>query len=336
MGHRKWSAPRRGSLAYSPRRRADDIIPVPEFWPSWTDKPKLLGFLGYKAGSVMVRYVDDVPGSLTKGTEVAGHATVIAAPPNYVIGAKVLVPDAKGEPQEAQRVIAKELPPFMERIRGIRAGAGDASEFERALRRATEVRAVVASVPKEAGLEQKTPFVLEIGVSGSPEDAYRFLRELMGQRVDVGSVFSPGQFVDVIGVTKGHGFTGVVARHGVKVLPRKQRKTRRAVGAIGGRKPKYVTRFVPRAGQYGFHERTEHNKRLMAVIQDGSSLTPPGGFPHFTVLRSPAAVLLGSVMGPPKRPILLREPAKPPTYKLGAPKVTSILFSDRVLEVTAA
>ncbi|MCS7118331.1 MAG: 50S ribosomal protein L3 [Thaumarchaeota archaeon] len=336
MGHRKWSAPRHGSLAYSPRRRAEGLIPTVGYWPRWSDKPKLLGFIGYKAGSLTVRYVDDVPGSMTKGTEVACQATVVVVPPNYVIGAKVLVQDSSGEPQEAQRVFARELPPFLDRLRGIRSGAGDVTEFERALPRAAEVRAIVASVPKEAGLEQKRPFVLEVGVSGSPEESYGFLKDLMGQKVGVESVFSAGQFVDVLGVTKGHGFTGVVARHGIKVLPRKQRKTRRAVGAIGGRKPTYVTRFVPRAGQYGFHERTEYNKRIMAVLPDGSHLTPRGGFPHFTVLRSPAVVLLGSVMGPPKRPIVLREPAKPPSYRLGAPKLTSFLFRDQLLEVTAA
>ncbi|MCS7094958.1 MAG: 50S ribosomal protein L3 [Thaumarchaeota archaeon] len=336
MGHRKWSAPRRGSLAYSPRRRAKDLLPTIDYWPKWSDKPKLLGLVGYKAGSLTVRYVDDVPGSLTKGTEVACQATVVAVPANYVIGAKLLKPDSSGEPQETQRIIARGLPPFFDRLRGVRAGAGDVSQFERDLPRATELRAIVASVPKEAGLEQKRPFVLEVGVSGSPEEAYRFLKDLMGQKVGVESVFSPGQFVDVLGVTKGHGFTGVVARHGIKVLPRKQRKTRRAVGAIGGRKPTYVTRFVPRAGQYGFHERTEFNKRIMAVLPDGSPLTPKGGFPHFTVLRSPAVVLLGSVMGPPKRPVVLREPAKPPSYRLGAPKLTSILFSDQLIEVTAA
>ncbi|MEM0455102.1 MAG: 50S ribosomal protein L3 [Nitrososphaerota archaeon] len=335
MGHRKWSAPRRGSLAFAPRRRAKTLLPSVKHWPSWTEEPKLLGFIGYKAGSVTIRYIDDFPGSLTHGTEVAAQGTVISTPPNYLVGITVLVPDVYGEPKEVGRVFATELPkPLVERIRGIKPGAGDIAELERNLSRASEVRAIVASIPAEAGLSQKKPFLLEVGVSGTPESAFSFLKERLGSRIGVDQVFTPGSFVDVIGVTKGHGFTGVVARHGVKELPRKQRKTSRAVGAIGGRKPPYVTRFVPRAGQYGFHKRTEFNKRIMLVLQDGSPLTPPGGFPHFTVLRSPAVVLLGSVMGPPKRPVVLREPAKPPSYKLGAPKIESILYSDHVLEVT--
>jgi len=336
MGHRKWSAPRRGSLAFAPKRRAKTLLPTVKYWPSWSSDPKLLGFIGYKAGSVMVRYIDDVPGSLTHGTEVAAHGTVIATPPNYLVGITVLVPDVYGEPKEVGRVFAKELPRnLVERVRGIRPGAGDLASLERQIGRASEVRAIVASIPAEAGLSQKKPFLLEVGVSGSPESAFAFLKERLGTQITVDQVFKPGSFVDVIGVTKGHGFTGVVARHGVKILPRKQRKTRRAVGAIGGRKPAYVTRFVPRAGQYGFHKRTEFNKRLMMVLNDGSPLTPPGGFPHFTVLRSPAVVLLGSVMGPPKRPVILREPAKPPSYQLGAPKIVGVLYSDHVLEVAA-
>ncbi|MFQ5762541.1 MAG: 50S ribosomal protein L3, partial [Candidatus Bathyarchaeia archaeon] len=49
MGHRKKSAPRRGSLAFSPRARAASLVCRVRHWPT-AEEPRLLGFAAYKAG----------------------------------------------------------------------------------------------------------------------------------------------------------------------------------------------------------------------------------------------------------------------------------------------
>jgi large subunit ribosomal protein L3e len=41
---------------------------------------------------------------------------------------------------------------------------------------------------------------------------------LFEKEVKVDSVFNPNEMIDVIGVTKGHGFQGVIKRWGVKHL----------------------------------------------------------------------------------------------------------------------
>jgi large subunit ribosomal protein L3 len=81
----------------------------------------------------------------------------------------------------------------------------------------------------------------------------------------------------------------------------------------------------------GFHRRTELNKRVMAILDDGAKLTPKGGYKHFTVLRSPCIVLSGSVPGTPKRPLVLRAPAKSPKRDAGPPKVVSFMYGGEVL-----
>jgi large subunit ribosomal protein L3 len=330
MGHRKYSAPRHGSLAYSPRKRAGELLPSVRYWPSGDGAKGLLGFIAYKAGTVSLQYVDDLPGSPTFGTEVQNAGTVLAAPPMHVIGV-VLMGDEDGKLVELGRMYADSLPEaLVKRVRGISSGVGK-KEIAELLDRAVEVRAIVASFPSEAGLSQKRPFILEVKVAGDVRSAFEYVMSKLGGKVSVSEVFSPGLYVDVIGVTKGHGFQGVVKRFGVKILPRKQRKTRRAVGAIGGRKPTYVTRFVPRAGQMGFHRRTELNKRVMAILDDGAKLTPRSGYKHFTVLRSPCVVLSGSVPGTPKRPLVLRAPAKSPKRVAGPPKVVSFMYGGEVL-----
>ena len=41
------------------------------------------------------------------------------------------------------------------------------------------------------------------------------------KEVRVGDVFTEGQFIDVLGATKGHGYEGVTHRYGTRKLQRK-------------------------------------------------------------------------------------------------------------------
>ncbi|MGB9779194.1 MAG: 50S ribosomal protein L3, partial [Candidatus Bathyarchaeales archaeon] len=69
---------------------------------------------------------------------------------------------------------------------------------------------------------------------------------------------------------------------------------------------------VPRAGQMGFHQRTEYNKRILKIGKDGKEVTPKGGFIRYGIVHGPYILLDGSVPGPEKRAIKLRYPARPP------------------------
>jgi len=62
--------PRRGSMGYSPRKRARAETPHIKSWPEGRDKPKIQGFLGYKAGMTHAFVVDYRPTSTTSGREV--------------------------------------------------------------------------------------------------------------------------------------------------------------------------------------------------------------------------------------------------------------------------
>src|SRR2546425_5267023 len=84
MGHRKYSAPRRGSLAYLPRGRASHWGPRIRFWPKYEGPPKLLAFAGFKAGCTHATIVDNRQGSLTYGKEVTFPVTVVETPPLVV------------------------------------------------------------------------------------------------------------------------------------------------------------------------------------------------------------------------------------------------------------
>lgn len=103
--------------------------------------------------------------------------------------------------------------------------------------------------------------------------------------VPVKEVFKQNEVIDVIGITKGKGFKGmfllplihfvpyyflgVTFRWGTKKLPRKTHKGLRKVACIGAWHPSRVQFSVARAGQKGYHHRTEINKKIYR-IGDGS------------------------------------------------------------------
>jgi large subunit ribosomal protein L3 len=69
---------------------------------------------------------------------------------------------------------------------------------------------------------------------------------------------------------------------------------------------------VPRAGQMGFHQRTERNKRIMKISEEAEDINPAGGFPHYGLVRGPYILVKGSVPGPAKRILKMRYADNPP------------------------
>jgi len=83
--------------------------------------------------------------------------------------------------------------------------------------------------------------------------AYNFFEK----QIPVDAVFQKDEMIDIIGVTKGKGYEGVVTRWGVTRLPRKTHRGLRKVTCIGAWHPARVSFTVARAGQNGYHHRTE-------------------------------------------------------------------------------
>jgi len=112
-------------------------------------------------------------------------------------------------------------------------------------------------------IKQKKAHLMEIQVNGGTvEQKVAFAKGLLEQAVDVLSVFSKNEMIDTIGVTKGHGYEGVTTRWGVTRLPRKTHRGLRKVACIGSWHPARVSFQVARAGQRGYHHRTEINKKI--------------------------------------------------------------------------
>ncbi|RWW01576.1 hypothetical protein GW17_00035382 [Ensete ventricosum] len=95
--------------------------------------------------------------------------------------------------------------------------------------------------------------------------AYSFFEK----QVPIDAVFQKDEMIDIIGVTKGKGYEGVVTRWGVTRLPRKTHRGLRKVACIGAWHPARVSYTVARAGQNGYHHRTEMNKKIYKIGKSG-------------------------------------------------------------------
>jgi large subunit ribosomal protein L3 len=326
MGRRRKSAPRRGSLAYLPRGRAKNHIGTVNHWPRIeADSPVLLGFSGYKVGMSHLFVIGDRVGSPTLGQEICTPVTFVEAPPMMVCGFRAYSDEIDGL-KPVTEVWERELPRGLKKVSPFLKNADFEASLDKmkvSLDKISEFRAILLTQPRLSNVSQKKPDIFEVKVdAGTISAQLNYLEGLLGREVKASDVFKEGQFIDVIAVSKGKGIQGPVKRFGVKKLRRKSRKRVRNVGTLGPWFPHYVMYTVPRAGQMGFHQRTERNKRILRIGTDGEALTPKAGFPHYGVIRKDYIILKGSVPGPARRLLKFRHACHPPpTSQENPPKI---------------
>ena len=119
-------------------------------------------------------------------------------------------------------------------------------------------------------------------------------------------VFEEGDFVDTHAVTKGKGFQGPMKRFGISKRSHKSEKSIRNPGSLG---PwisyHYMGYRVPKAGQTGFHLRTELSKFILLISKEPEEVNPKGGFVNYGLVKSEFVLIKGSIPGPKKRLIRL-------------------------------
>jgi large subunit ribosomal protein L3 len=106
----------------------------------------------------------------------------------------------------------------------------------------------------------------------------------IGDVFDV-TIFNEGQFIDVIGTSKGKGFQGVVKRHGfagVGESTHGQHNRLRAPGSIGACSfPARVFKGIRMAGQTGNRRVKAINMEILRIIPDQNLVLVKGSVPGF-------------------------------------------------------
>ena len=301
----KYHRPRRGSLAYSPRKRARSEVPHIKSWPEGGDKPKVQGFAGYKAGMTHVFVVDYRPTSTTSGKEVMVPVTVVETPPMKVCAVRAYRETPYGL-QTLTEVWTDNLDKELERRIPMPKKFNQSwDKFDGC----ADVRILVYTQPRLVpSIPKKKPEIMEIRIGGGTiEERIEYAKSLLGKELNVRDVIKEGDMVDVVAVTKGKGFQGHVKRWGVKLLSHKNSKHRRMIGTCGSWHPSFIQPTVPQAGQMGYHQRTEFNKRILKIGDNGEEITPAGGFPHYGIVRNQYVIIHGSIPGPVKRLVRFRD-----------------------------
>ena len=330
MGHRKYSAPRRGSMAFYPRVRARSLESRIRSWADpKMEKSSLLGFAGYKVTNLNVLSVDDREKTPNFGKNVMNSSTLIATPPLKIIGVRAYTETTYGR-NALFDAFAKDSDKFLSKKAPFKFKEGKLEEINSHIDKIKHVVAVVSSYPNSASLSQKKPFVWEIPIGGKDtKSKIDYVVNNFGKQVNIKDVFEAGQFIDISAITRGKGVEGPITRFGVKRKQHKSRKSVRALGTLGPISPAVVTYTVPRQGQRGFHQRTEYNKRILIISNSDKDsdfkINPKGGFEHYGLVKNDYIIVKGSVAGVPKRLIKMRFPIRAISKKVIEPKVLEVL-----------
>ena len=357
MSHRKFNAPRRGSLGFLPRGRSHAVRGRVRSWPKddQTQKPHLTAFIGFKAGMTHVlRDVVRAASRLNK-KEAVEPVTILETPPMMaigVIGYKETVQGLKPvttawatfvSPEVKRNFYKRWYAKDSKKAFGSLKEKADAGEMTKRLaeikKEAAVVRVIAHTQMNKLTLGQKKAHIIEIQVNGGDVAAkVDFAAALLEKEINIKDVFAEGELVDTIGVGKGFGWEGVIHRYGTKRLQKKTHRGRRKVACIGPWNPMRVLWTVARYGQRGCHHRTEMNKRIYRigeaavegkVNETGStqfdltkkSINPMGGFPHYGLVKNDFIMIKGSCVGTVKRAITLRKPINVYTKRIATEEI---------------
>jgi len=353
MSHRKFERPRHGSLGFLPRKRTKHHRGRVRSFPK-DDKSKpvhLTAFPVFKAGMTHILREVEKPGSKLHKKEVIEACTILEAPPIVICGLVGYIETPRGLralttvwaqhlSTEFRRRLYKnwmnsKKKAFSKYAEKWKDEKSIQTQLNRMKKYCQVIRVLAHTQMHLLNLRQKKAHVMEIQVNGgSIDQKVDFAFKHLEKEIKVSSIFEQNEMIDIIGVTKGKGFEGVTTRWGTKRLPRKTHRGLRRVGCIGGWHPARVRYSVARAGQNGYHHRTEINKKVYRIGTgirfEGEagknnastandltekSITPLGGFPHYGIVKNDFVMIKGCCVGTKKRVLILRKSLIPQTSR---------------------
>jgi len=297
---------RKGSLQFYPRVRAKKIIPR----VNWNDVKKdgtgVLGFIGYKVAMASAYVKDNTENSLTKGKRIVMPATIIECPKMNVYSVrfykdkKVLKDFVVNNNKDLNKRVKLPKSPHV---------IDESLDFD-------DVRVIAFSGVKDVGsVSQKNPDLIELGLNGSKEEKMEWVKSHLDKPFSISEVFSEG-LVDILAVTKGYGTQGPMKRFGIHLKNHKSEKGRRRPGSLSSFGLRRVTFRAPQAGQTGFHTRIAYNNVILKTADIATEdINVLGGFHKYGNIKNDYIILKGSIPGPKKRAIVLKQPIRPTKYQ---------------------
>lgn len=298
-------SPRKGSLQFWPRKRAQKMLPRTN-WDAIPSESKIKGFIGYKAGMASAFVKDNTPDSMTNKKKIVIPVTIIECPKMKIFSTR-FYKNGKVSTEILNSKLDKELKKTLKLPKGKLKALDEVKpeEFD-------DVRIIAYSQVRKTGIKKK-PDLLEIGLKGSLDEKTNFIKENLEKEISITDVFSSGQLLDVRGLTKGKGFQGPVKRFGIQLKVRKAEKGRRRPGSIGPWHPARVIFRVPMAGQLGMFSRVVYNNKILDLGEANEKIKE---IKNYGKINTDFIVVAGSVQGSAKRQVLLTQPLRPTKKQL--------------------
>jgi len=149
MGHRKYSAPRRGSMAFYPRVRAQSLESRVRTWPDpKLEKSSLLGFAGFKVTNLNVLSVDDREKTPNYGKNLMSSSTLIVTPALKIIGLRAYAETSNGR-NAIFDAFAKDNDKFLLKKSSFKYKEGKLEDINAQMDKIKHVVAIVSSYPSK-------------------------------------------------------------------------------------------------------------------------------------------------------------------------------------------
>ena len=322
--------PRKGSVAFSPRKRAASETPRITAWPE-NEEACLLGFPGYKVGMTHITMLDSRKSSPTEGMEISTPVTILEAPQIVVMGIRAYRQDTRGLKTLAD-ILANDLDEDLKRKISLPKEndlEAKLKDFKEKMDEIVDIRVLVHTKPRLASVPKKKPEILELGLGGKTvAEKLDYAVSVLGKEINPSDVFADGEHTDAVAITKGKGFQGPVKRFGVRIQYGKAARSskKRHVGSIGPWTPARTMWTVAMAGQMGYHKRTEFNKKILKIggADEVDAVNPDGGFVKYGLVKNGYFLVKGSVPGPSKRLVMLRKAIRPHGKHDDVPQISYI------------
>ncbi|KAB0368450.1 hypothetical protein FD755_020216 [Muntiacus reevesi] len=314
MSHRKFSAPRHGSLGFLPRKRSSRLRGKVKRFPKGDfSKPvHLTAFLGYKAGMTHIVREVDRPGSKVNKKEVVEAVTIVETPPMVTVGIVGYVETPQGlwtfktifaehiSDKYKRRFYKnwhkskkKAFPKYCKKWQDVDGKKQLEMDFSSMKKYCQVIRVIAHTQMRLLPLLQKKAHLMESQVNGGTvAEKLDWARERLEQQVPVNQVLGQDEMTDVIGVTKGKGYRGVASRWHTKKLPHKTHRGLRRIYKIS-------QGYLIKDGKL-----IKNNASTDHDLSD-KSINPLGGFVHYGQVTNDLVMLKGCVVGTKKRVLTL-------------------------------
>ena len=276
--------------------RAEKFLPRVNWRPipKKNEKETVLGIIAYKVGMATAIVKDMAEKALSSGKQIPIPVTILEVPPMKIytirfyknnIPIKDIVVTNDRILKRIVR-IPKTLPSLDATI---------PSDYD-------DIHILVYTVMNLTSLK-KTPDIAEIAITASNKQ--EFVKALIKREISL-SDFLRDSLIDIRGVTTGKGTQGPVKRFGISLKQHKSEKGVRRPGSLGPWHPARVTFRAPLAGQLGFFSRIAYNSYIITSGKIAEKdINPASGFKDYGKIKTSYLIIKGSVMGPPKRQLIL-------------------------------